>query len=145
VKCHLSLPCYFLYICTLQTWGYIIPCVDTLMKEKPCINMFAFRLVYEHQKYAQNRSWALLATFFILVSCLAYSTTLKMDASRSSTSLVDFQQTAWCYIPEGRTIHNHCCKTSNSYAFLYFMVHWSMLNPSHEFNFSSCNSVILLW
>jgi hypothetical protein len=42
---------------------------------------------------------ALLATCFMLVSCLAYSLTLKM-ATYSSKMMVDFQQVTQRYIPE---------------------------------------------
>jgi hypothetical protein len=45
---------------------------------------------------------ALLATCFMLVSCLAYSSTLKMEATSSSKMSDDFQQIAWHYIPEDR-------------------------------------------
>jgi hypothetical protein len=44
------------------------------------------------------------ATCFMLVSCLAYSVTLKMEATCSSKTLVDFQRTTWHYIPEDRTL-----------------------------------------
>jgi hypothetical protein len=49
---------------------------------------------------------ALLATFFTLVSCLAYSSTLKMEATYSSEMSVEFQRTIWRYIPEGKTLNN---------------------------------------
>jgi hypothetical protein len=50
---------------------------------------------------------ALLAICFMLVSCLAYSSTLKMVAACSSETSVDFQRIAWYYIPDGRTLHSH--------------------------------------
>jgi hypothetical protein len=34
------------------------------------------------------------------VSCLTYSSTLKMEAICSSETLVDFQRTTWRYIPD---------------------------------------------
>jgi hypothetical protein len=48
-------------------------------------------------------SRALLATCFMLVSCLAYSSILKMEATCSPETSVDFQQTTLRYIPEYRT------------------------------------------
>jgi hypothetical protein len=39
--------------------------------------------------------YAKLAACFMLVSCLAYSSTLKMEVICSSETLVDFQQTTW--------------------------------------------------
>jgi hypothetical protein len=44
------------------------------------------------------------ATCFTLVSYLAYSLTLKMEATCSSETLVDFQRTSQHYIPEDRTL-----------------------------------------
>jgi hypothetical protein len=40
----------------------------------------------------------------MLVSFLAYSSTLKMEATRSSETLVDFQRSTWRYIPEDITL-----------------------------------------
>jgi hypothetical protein len=48
-------------------------------------------------------SGALLATCFTLVSCLNYSLTLKMGAACFSKTLVDFQQTTQCCIPDKGT------------------------------------------
>jgi hypothetical protein len=79
---------------------------------------------------------ALLAPAFTLVSCLAYSSTLKMEATCSSSTSVVFQRTvpachlrsrwflAWLilrpwrwrrYIPDDRTLHNHDCESPSSY------------------------------
>jgi hypothetical protein len=49
-------------------------------------------------------SRTLLTEYFTLVSCLAYSSTLKIKAAYSSETSVDFQRNKWCYIPEGRTV-----------------------------------------
>jgi hypothetical protein len=51
---------------------------------------------------------ALLATCFLLVSCLSYSSTLKMEAVHSSEMMVDVCQTAQLYILENNTLHSHC-------------------------------------
>jgi hypothetical protein len=42
----------------------------------------------------------------MLVSCLAYSSTMKMEATYSSETSVDFQRTKRRYIPEDKTIQN---------------------------------------
>jgi hypothetical protein len=59
---------------------------------------------------------ALLATCFMLVSCLAYSPNLKMVVTCSSEMYVDLQWTIQCYIPEDRTLHNDWSETLKSYA-----------------------------
>jgi hypothetical protein len=53
----------------------------------------------------------------LLVSCLAYSPNLKMEATCSSETSVDFQRTTRHYIPEERT-HNHRCENLKSYIIL---------------------------
>jgi hypothetical protein len=44
-----------------------------------------------------------------LVSCSAYSSTLKMEATCSSETPVDLQRTAWLYIPDTRTLRHGPC------------------------------------
>jgi hypothetical protein len=75
---------------------------------------------------------ALLATCFMLVSCLAYSSTLKMAAKRSSETSVDFQQTAWDYIPDDRTLHSH-----NQYFWAIEIMGWT--------NSESGRCVFMFW
>jgi hypothetical protein len=56
-----------------------------------------------------------IATCFMLVSCSAYSSTLKMETILSSEMVVDFQWTTQHYIPEDSTFHNHHCENLKSY------------------------------
>jgi hypothetical protein len=53
------------------------------------------------QRISQARS---LPRAFMVVSCLAYSLTLKMEAICYSDTLVNFQRTTQHYIPEDRTL-----------------------------------------
>jgi hypothetical protein len=46
---------------------------------------------------------------FTLFSCSAYSSILKIEATCSDETSVDFQRTARRYIPENRTVHNCRC------------------------------------
>jgi hypothetical protein len=57
----------------------------------------------------------LLATCWMLVSCLSYSSTLKMEATCSPGTSVDFQRASRRHIPEDRTLHNHRCQNLKSY------------------------------
>jgi hypothetical protein len=50
-----------------------------------------------------------------VVSCSAYSSTLKMEAICSFETSVEFQRTTRRYIPEDSTLHNHRCETLKSY------------------------------
>jgi hypothetical protein len=45
---------------------------------------------------------------FELIFCLAYSSTMKMEATSSSETSADFQQTARRYIPEGKILYKLC-------------------------------------
>jgi hypothetical protein len=58
---------------------------------------------------------ALLATCFMLVSYLPYSSILKMEATCSSKRSVDFQRTTRRCIPEDGTVHNDSCENFKSY------------------------------
>jgi hypothetical protein len=55
------------------------------------------------------------ASVLALVSCSAYSSTLKMEAIFSFETSVDFQRTTQRYIPGGSTLHNHRCENLKSY------------------------------
>jgi hypothetical protein len=68
----------------------------------------------EHLAHCDLRR-EVLATCFTLVSCLAYSSTLKMEVTCSSETSVDFQRTTQRYIPKDRNIHNHRCEDFKSY------------------------------
>jgi hypothetical protein len=74
-----------------------------------------FGKVFRLQLQVRRISSALLSTCFLLVSCLAYSSTLKMEATCSSEKWVGFQRTTRLYIPEGRTLSNHRCENLKSY------------------------------
>jgi hypothetical protein len=69
----------------------------------------------------QVASSVLLALSFILVSYVAYASTLKMEATYSSETLVDFQWTTRRYISENIILHNHRCENLKSYI-KYFKV-----------------------
>jgi hypothetical protein len=56
-----------------------------------------------------------LAPCIMLVSCLAYSSTLKMEATCSSEMSGDVQWTTWRHVPEdSRCLHNHRCDNLKS-------------------------------
>jgi hypothetical protein len=63
----------------------------------------------------QSESNLCLPPTFMLVSCSAYSSALKMEAICSSGTSVDSQRTTRGYIPEDGTLHNHRCENRKSY------------------------------
>jgi hypothetical protein len=74
---------------------------------------------------------------FTLVSCLAYSSTMKMEAMCSSET-VDFQRIAWRHIPEDSTLHNHCCENLKFYI---PMVYSALEQP---YSFFACMQELLI-
>jgi hypothetical protein len=50
-----------------------------------------------------------------LVSCLAYSSILELEATCSSETSVDFQLTKRRYTPGDRTLHDYRCENLKSY------------------------------
>jgi hypothetical protein len=69
---------------------------------KPC-KLVKFNPILEKHMTSIFMAEALLAVCFMLLSCLAYSLTLKMVAICSPETFVDFHQTTLNYILEDRT------------------------------------------
>jgi hypothetical protein len=55
-------------------------------------------------KNKPSKKPACLPPAFTLVSCLAYSSAMKMEATCPSETLVNFQWTTWHYIPKDRAL-----------------------------------------
>jgi hypothetical protein len=60
----------------------------------------------------------------MLVSCLTYSSTLKMKSTYSSETSVRFQRTTPLYIPEDINLHNHQCESLMSYLLSFLLLYW---------------------
>jgi hypothetical protein len=58
---------------------------------------------------------ALLATCITLVSCLTYSSTMKIVETCSSETSINFQRSTRCYIPEDRILHNNSSENLKSH------------------------------
>jgi hypothetical protein len=56
-----------------------------------------------------------LQTTFTLVSCLAYSSIMKIDAIFSYETSANFQRTTLLYFPEDITLRNQRCESIKSY------------------------------
>jgi hypothetical protein len=54
-----------------------------------------------------------LAACVVLISCLAYSSTLKMEAACYSETSINFYQASRCYVPEERTIRTRTLTTQH--------------------------------
>jgi hypothetical protein len=63
-------------------------------------------------KQAASRT-TLLAACYMLVSCLAYSSALRMEATYSSGKYVDFHRTTRLYIREDRNLQQRNCDSIN--------------------------------
>jgi hypothetical protein len=72
------------------------------------------RVHLQRRRISQTKN-LLLDTCLMLVSCIAYSSTLKMEAMCSSETSGYFQRTTHRYIPENRTLHNHSCENLKFY------------------------------
>jgi hypothetical protein len=78
-----------------------------------------FRLNFRDGKIskAANQREVLLSTCFTMVSCLAYFSTLEMDATCSSETSVDFQRTTG-----DRSLPSHSCENLKSYTVFYMSI-----------------------
>jgi hypothetical protein len=61
--------------------------------------MSKYKQARSQHEAGSTQNMAGLATYCIPVSCLSYSSTMKMKAVRSSETSVDFQRISWRYIP----------------------------------------------
>jgi hypothetical protein len=52
----------------------------------------------------------LLAACFMLTSCLAFFSSLKIEATYSSETPLDVQWARRCCVAEDRSVPNHCCE-----------------------------------
>jgi hypothetical protein len=55
-------------------------------------------------------------TYHHYVSCLVYSSTLKMETVTSSEISVDMYQTTWNHIAEESHLHSYGCETSDPFS-----------------------------
>jgi hypothetical protein len=60
--------------------------------------------------------------FFMLVYCLAYFSTLKIETIIAPEISVDFQWNTWRYITQDGTLHNLWCQNLKSYKLLGYIV-----------------------
>jgi hypothetical protein len=67
-----------------------------------------------------------------MISCLAYSSTLKIQATCYSETSVDFQRTTRRYIPNDRTLLNHFCENLKSYIFSNQLVNPATSSPADD-------------
>jgi hypothetical protein len=78
---------------------------------------------------------------FMLVSCLAYSSTLKMEVTCSSGMSVDFHHNTWRYIPEDRTLQSHCCENLKSCICL-MLASGGMITNGEKCQYFSYNQIL---
>jgi hypothetical protein len=69
----------------------------------------------------------LASTCFMLVSCLAYSSTRKMEVTSSYKLSAGFEWTTWHHIPEDKTLHNDCYENLKS-CILYGILDTTSIN-----------------
>jgi hypothetical protein len=95
-----------IFIVKIYNFWDIRPCSS--LKANRCFG-WILRVHIQVWKLSQARN------HFIMVPCLAYSPTLKVEASCSFKNSVDFRQITWRYITKDRTLHNHLFENFKSY------------------------------
>jgi hypothetical protein len=93
-------PRMFGYVLVETEWESRASAEEFLVRK--LLNIMHFRIWGSHSSYEEFHllGYNRLATYFILVSCLAYSSTLKIEAKCSFEMSVDFRLTKRRYIPE---------------------------------------------
>jgi hypothetical protein len=108
---------------TITFFLFIIIWLQTItpLFHKPWLSAEYEQLQETSRKYAAIR--VLLAACFMLVSCLAYASTQKMEAVYHSEMSADIQQPSQLYIPEDRNFHSPCM-SSLRIPILYVLPQW---------------------
>jgi hypothetical protein len=68
---------------------------------------------------------------FLLLSCMAYPSALKLEAMYSFGMSIDFRRTTGCYVPEYRTLHNNRCDNIKFCFIIYMFSCFYVLNNTH--------------
>jgi hypothetical protein len=80
-----------------------------------------YRPMKVNRLFGETYRLHLLAACFLLVSRVAYFSTLKLEAICSSETTADSQLAIRLYIPEDKTPHRHRCENLKSNITLYFV------------------------
>jgi hypothetical protein len=84
-------------------WGHVVRYKFTDVSEESIASIFGIE-----EQVMQARSKQLgEPSYFLLVACLPYSSTLNTEAARSSEMSVNFCQTTQRNILENSTLHSH--------------------------------------
>jgi hypothetical protein len=100
------------FVKTSILWDIISCRTSTEISEEYIVLIFR---VEECGKLGKKPTWSKYQSDW--VSCLAYSSNLKLESICFSETSVDFQRTTRHYIPEDRLLHNYRCANLEAYAF----------------------------
>jgi hypothetical protein len=84
-----------------------IPCSSTKVSRRFRATYCLYLQVGTVSQATNQHETALLAACFMLVSFLAYSSTLMRQAIRYSETFVEFHRTTQCFITQDRNLHSH--------------------------------------
>jgi hypothetical protein len=94
--------------------------------------------------HQSQRACQAASIILCLLTCLAYSSTLKMPAICSCKSLVSFHQIIWHPIPDDSTLLNHCHENLESHIAM-FSHHNNVYNMFRPFMAIICAFTFLLY
>lgn len=80
-----------------------------------CYSFNNARMLRQTSDFLERSKSYLLSAYFLLDSCLVYSSFLKIERIYSSGSSADFRQITRSYIAGDRTLHNHYYEKSKSH------------------------------
>jgi hypothetical protein len=94
----------YLYFFLINAWT-----IGRILLIFAILELFYHRSVPDEYEHSSSKQKTNLPLDFTLVSCLSYSSTLKMEATCYSEKSVDIQQTTRRYIPEDRILEKVVC------------------------------------
>jgi hypothetical protein len=139
--------------CPFLTKNYILwdipPCIPLKVNRRfkgTCrLHLQDWRIRQARNQNETAAGTPLLTSCFMLVSCLSFSSILKMEATCSSETSVDFQRNTRRCISENRTLHNYCRENLRFYVLslciiITFLVRFRVIYVVCWFIFSGTNS-----
>jgi hypothetical protein len=93
----------------------------------------------------KNMKINLIDAWFVLASCLACSSTLKMKAICSSETSVDFHRATRCYIPQDKLLHSHRCDNLKPKAKLAYYLSKNRIFKGLKINLTSTSYERYVW
>jgi hypothetical protein len=102
------------HLITKEQWQHIVMFNNYYIWYRKCKLLFCF-CVFFVQNASNERTMEKSSIFWDIMPCSPLKVNQRFRGTYSSKTSANSQWTTQCYIPEGRTLHNHGCENIKSY------------------------------